>query len=169
MIVNHQQELVMRTSQQTERATARRAPAIDVGCEPSTWTALIVEDDPDNLDLIWRVLTFNRAIVHVAHNGSQSLEILSRLKPTFVLMDLSMPHMDGWTTLKQIRATAECASVPVIAVTAHAMKGDRERVLAFGFDGYISKPFQVTTLVDQIRYCIMQVSLNRTVRRVTGN
>src|SRR5574341_532682 len=123
-----------------QRVTAPHGP-LGLQSEPFTWTVLIIEDDLDNLDLIKRVLTFYRMAVHVAHNGQQALEILERLTPNLVLMDLSMPEMDGWATLKRIRANPKTAGLPVVAVTAHAMVGDRERVFQAGFDGYIAKPF----------------------------
>lgn len=119
--------------------------------DPSTWTVLVIEDDPDNQDLVRLIFRYNRAAVHCAYNGKQGLEVLDRLMPSLVLMDLSMPMMDGWMMLTQIRSRPKTATVPVIALTAHAMEGDKERVLASGFDGYIAKPFQVATFLDQIK------------------
>lgn len=121
-----------------------------VSSDPSTWTVLIVEDDFDNLNLVRWVLAYHHVTVYAAWDGLEGLEILERLTPTVVLVDLSMPYMDGRMMLEQIRSRPETAHLPVIAVTGHAMVGDRERILSSGFDGYISKPFPITSLVDEI-------------------
>lgn len=116
----------------------------------STWKVLIVEDDYDNLNVATQVLTFRGAEVRVAENGVIGLKALEDFAPTIVLMDISMPQMDGWEMLAHMRSSPRTADLPVIAVTAHAMEGDKERVLAAGFDGYIRKPFDVLTLLDEI-------------------
>lgn len=76
--------------------------------------------------------------------------MMEQVKPSLILLDLLMPVMDGWTMLELIRANPLFDTVPVVAVTAYAMQGDRERVLTMGFDGYIAKPFDILTLVDEI-------------------
>jgi CheY-like chemotaxis protein len=119
--------------------------------DASTWKVLVVEDDHDNLNVATQVLAFHGAEVHVAENGVTGLQVLEELTPTVVLMDISMPQMDGWEMLRHIRDNPKTAALPVIAVTAHAMEGDKERVLAAGFDGYIRKPFDVLTLLDEIK------------------
>jgi two-component system cell cycle response regulator DivK len=116
----------------------------------STWKVLIVEDDYDNLNVATQVLNFQGAEVHVAENGVTGLKVLGEITPTIVLMDISMPQMDGWEMLRHMRDNPRTADLPVIAVTAHAMEGDKERVLAAGFDGYIRKPFDVMTFLDEI-------------------
>lgn len=129
------------------------------------WTVLIVDDEQDNREVAERVLRFFGAKVHVATNGIEALELLSTLRPTIILLDLSMPVMDGWETLRRIRNQPETAAIPVMALTAHAMTGDRERILQAGFDNYVAKPFRFDTLLDEIKGCLNRepVASDRTV------
>ncbi len=126
--------------------------------EVRSWRVLIVDDEPDNLGVSKAVLDFHGATTYVARDGKEGLDLLSQIMPTVVLLDLSMPQMDGWQLLKEIRATPRLAHLPVIAVTAHAMQGDRERVLQAGFDGYIPKPYRVATLVQDVKACLKAAS-----------
>ncbi len=115
----------------------------------SNWEVLVVEDEKDNREIAFRVLTFHGAKVHEAEHGAAGMALLDDINPTFILLDLSMPVMDGWEMLKQLKANPKTAAIPVIALTAHALVGDRERVIEAGFDGYISKPFSpITFLAD---------------------
>lgn len=125
-----------------------------ISAEPKEWIVLIVDDEPDNVGVARKVLTFGGATVYVAHNGLEGLQLLETRKPTFILLDLSMPQMDGWEMLRTLRARQELASVPVIALTAHAMSGDRERVLEAGFNGYIPKPFRINSFLADIQRCL---------------
>ncbi|MGF1505641.1 MAG: response regulator [Anaerolineae bacterium] len=115
---------------------------------------LIVEDELDNRAVPERVLAFYGAVVHTAEDGVDGLEKLDELHPDLILMDLSMPNMDGWQMLKAVRQNARTASIPVIAVTAHAMQHDRKRVQEAGFDGYVPKPYILTELLEEIERCI---------------
>lgn len=124
------------------------------------WTVLIVDDEPDNLDLAKTVLKFKGAQIHTATNGIEGLAVLEQLMPTFVLLDLSMPSMDGWEMLNRMKASERLRDIPVIALTAHAMEGDRERVLTAGFSGYISKPFRIGSLVPEIRAALGLLAQN---------
>jgi CheY-like chemotaxis protein len=76
-----------------------------------------------------------------------------------MLVDLAMPHMDGWELLEVVRANPETAAIPMIAVTAHAMPEVRERALASGFNGYITKPYMLKTFIDDIRTCLEDLGL----------
>ena len=122
------------------------------------WVVLIVDDEPDNVGVARKVLNFNGADVHVARNGVEGLEKLRELLPTFILLDLSMPEMDGWEMFRRVRLMPELAGVPVIALTAHAMSGDRERVMEAGFNGYIAKPFRIDSFLSDIQACLSQFS-----------
>lgn len=122
--------------------------------QPESLVVLIVEDEPDNLDVAQTVLEFNGAKVHTAGDGIQGLAILKEIKPSIILLDLSMPNMDGWEMIKHLRTNPDTKALPVIAVTAHAMAGDEERVAEAGFDGYIAKPFRFHTLMGEINRCI---------------
>ncbi len=115
------------------------------------WTILLVDDDLDNQALITQALTFYGADMVTAVNGVEGLATLAALKPTCILLDLSMPVMDGWAMLEQLRLSSDNQNIPVIALTAHAMQGDEERVINAGFDGYIAKPIDLDSFLDALK------------------
>jgi CheY-like chemotaxis protein len=119
--------------------------------DPHSWIVLIVDDDDDNLNVLQQFLEYLGADCHSACEGQQALEVLKKLPINLVLLDLSMPTMDGWEMIRHLRAAAPIKKLPVIAVTAHAMDGDKEKALAAGFDGYIAKPFLFADMVKEIR------------------
>jgi len=129
--------------------------------DPKEWTILIVDDEPDNLGVARKVLQFNGAEVHIARNGLEGLSVLENITPSFVLLDLSMPEMDGWAMFKSIRSKNNFQQMPIIALTAHAMSGDKERVLEAGFDGYIAKPFRIQSLLEEISYWLTDFNNKR--------
>jgi len=114
------------------------------------WTVLLVDDTPDNLIVAEMALAYHGANVYTANNGHDAIAMLDQLRPTVILLDIRMPDMDGWTMFKLVRENPKHAHIPIIAITAYAMQGDRTRVLEMGFDGYISKPFDVTRLIGDI-------------------
>jgi two-component system cell cycle response regulator DivK len=118
------------------------------------WVVLIVDDEPDNLGVAQKVLSYGGADVHIARNGLEGLSVLERVKPTFILLDLSMPEMDGWEMFERARSLETLSDVPIIALTAHAMAGDKKRVMDAGFDGYIAKPFRINSFMDEIHRCL---------------
>ncbi len=97
------------------------------------------EDNPDNRLLVRVILEPHYEVVEYA-SGQSTLEGLAREKPDLLLLDISLPEMDGVAVLRQIRASAELRDLPIIALTAHAMTGDREKYLGLGFDDYVTKP-----------------------------
>lgn len=99
----------------------------------------VVEDNPDNRLLVQVMLESLYEVVEF-ENGKDALAGLPREKPDLVLLDISLPEMDGTEVLRQIRADAQLQSLPVIALTAHAMTGDREKYIAAGFNDYVTKP-----------------------------
>src|SRR5256885_5964794 len=110
---------------------------------------LVIEDNPTNLDLMTYLL---RACGHTllsASDGESGLELSRREKPDLVICDVQLPKMDGCEVAKQFKLDAALHKIPIIAVTAYAMVGDRDRLLAAGFDGYISKPIDPTTFLQQ--------------------
>ncbi len=129
---------------------------MSISTDAKDWTVLIVDDEPDNLGVARKVLTFGGAQVHVARNGVEGLAVLDDIRPTFILLDLSMPEMDGWEMLKIVRGNDQMADIPIIALTAHAMSGDKERVLESGFNGYIAKPFRINSFIADIQKCLEQ-------------
>lgn len=93
------------------------------------WTVVVLDDDPDSLELVRTILTAYDANVYTASNGQAGLALLREVKPDFVISDLSMPVMDGWAFADALKKNRGLAEIPVIALTAHAMQGDRERAM----------------------------------------
>ncbi len=121
------------------------------------WNVLVVDDEPDSLEVAARILTFYGAQVHTAMDGRQALAVLSTVTPNLIVSDLSMPTLDGWGfvfELKQNRATMD---TPVIALTAHAVKGDRERAIAAGFHNYLTKPLTPATFLHDLLKVVMDI------------
>lgn len=119
-------------------------------------SVLIVDDEPDNAEVVATVLRFNGASVWTALNGQEAMQYLADNLPDLVLLDLSMPQMDGWVMLIRLRADPRLEKLPVVALSAHAMQGDRERVLAAGFDGYLSKPVNIPSFLTDLRRTLEQ-------------
>lgn len=112
---------------------------------------LIVDDNPVNLELASMVLRSAGLQVATADGAEAALRALAYTRPDLVLLDIQMPHVDGLALLGQLRADPATADLVVVAFTAYAMKGDRERLLAAGCDGYISKPIDVANFSGQVR------------------
>jgi len=113
-------------------------------------TILYVEDNPDNRSLIRRVLEAEGYAVIEAPSAKSALGTLAQGSPDLILMDINMPDMDGYTLTAQIRAMPAHTHVPIVAVTANVMRGDREKSLEAGCDGYIQKPIDIDELPLQI-------------------
>jgi CheY-like chemotaxis protein len=111
---------------------------------------LIVEDNPLNLKLIRDVLEFRGFDVVTARSGEEGVTVAASSAPDLVLMDLQLPGIDGHEALQRIHADPRCRDVPVVAVTAFAMKEDIARAEAAGFAGYIAKPISVRALPEQL-------------------
>lgn len=113
---------------------------------------LVVEDNTDNMTLITDVLTSMDYEVLQAGDGEQGVAQAAAEKPDLILMDLSLPQMDGWTATRHIKANADLRHIPIIALTAHAMVGDRERALEAGCDDYVSKPIDLRELAAKLKH-----------------
>jgi two-component system cell cycle response regulator DivK len=111
---------------------------------------LVVEDNPLNLKLVRDVLQFAGYDVIEAQSGEEGLRVAQQDRPDLVLMDLQLPGIDGTETLRRLRQGSFGRDVPVVAVTAFAMAGDRERASLAGFDGYVEKPISVRDLPGKI-------------------
>lgn len=113
-------------------------------------TVLYIEDDRANRTLVRRVLEAEGYDVLEAEDGRQGLEVASRKRPDLILVDISMPDMDGYEVTARLRGMDEVGHVPIIALTANVMKGDRERALEAGCAGYIQKPIDIDVLPLQV-------------------
>lgn len=119
--------------------------------DTSTWRIMLVDDEPDNLEVVAETLEFRGAVVKTAENGKEALDVLENFEPNLILTDLSMPVMNGWEMRARIKSQPNMSSIPILAISAHAISGDSERALEAGFDGYMTKPVKINTLVDDIR------------------
>lgn len=111
---------------------------------------LLVEDNEMNRDMLSRRLTRRGFEILTATDGAEGVTAATTGRPDLILMDMSLPVMDGWTAVQHLKADAATASIPVIALTAHAMAGDRERALAAGCDDYDTKPIELDRLLEKI-------------------
>lgn len=112
---------------------------------------LYVEDNEDNIFMLKNRLTRAGHTVVVATDGMQGVAMASSEQPDIILMDLSLPVLDGWQATRQIKAAADTRHIPVIALTANAMAGDREKALAAGCDDYDTKPVELPRLLAKIK------------------
>jgi len=111
---------------------------------------LYIEDEPNNRALVRRILMAYDFDVAESDNAIDGIELAKEYCPDLILMDISMPGMDGLTATSEIRNIDEIADITVIALTANAMEGDREMTIKAGCNGYISKPINVDTFIDEI-------------------
>ena len=130
------------------------------------YKVLILDDEPDNVDVAKTLLEFGGADVTIGYNGQDGLDYLEHDLPTFILCDLSMPVMSGWEFLHAVRQNAKFKDIPVIALTAHVMVGDKERVLQAGFQHYIAKPIQPKTFLADLMKLVQSTNI---VKSDTGN
>lgn len=106
---------------------------------------LVIEDNPESLDLMMYLLQAFGYAAFAAEDGESGLEAAAELRPDLIICDIHLPRMDGFGVVQRLKADPDLQMTPVLAVTALAMVGDRDRVLAGGFDGYISKPIDPLT------------------------
>ncbi len=113
-------------------------------------TILLVEDNEMNRDMLSRRLVKRGYEVVVAVDGEQGVAMARSQGPALILMDMSLPGLDGWEATRQLKATPETRGIPVIALTAHAMAGDREKAIAAGCDDFDTKPIDFVRLLQKI-------------------
>jgi len=113
-------------------------------------TILYVEDNPDNRTLVRRILMAQDYSLLEAVDGSDALKILRNEQPDLILMDINMPDMDGYTLTAKIKSMPGFERVPILALTANVMRGDKERTLEAGCDGYIQKPLDIDQLIREV-------------------
>ncbi len=112
---------------------------------------LLVEDNEMNSDMLSRRLQRKGHEVLVAMDGAQGVELAQSENPDLILMDMSLPVLDGWEATQQLKASPETSGIPIIALTAHAMAGDREKCLEVGCDDYETKPVDFSRLLGKIQ------------------
>lgn len=112
---------------------------------------LLVEDNEMNRDMLSRRLQRKGHQVLIAIDGAQGVELAGSYEPDIILMDMSLPVLDGWEATQQLKAAPETSDIPIIALTAHAMAGDREKCLEVGCDDYDTKPIEFSRLLGKIQ------------------
>ena len=112
---------------------------------------LLVEDNPENRDMLSRRLIRRGYVVEFAEDGEEAVRKAGELSPALILMDLSLPVMDGWEATRRIKADEATRSIPVIALTAHAMASDREKAIDAGCDDYDTKPVDLERLLGKMQ------------------
>src|SRR5713101_2518899 len=111
---------------------------------------LVIEDNAANLELMRFLLTAHGYAALVAHDGEEGLDIARSERPDLILCDLQLPGIDGYEVARRVKDTPALQHIPMVAVTAFAMVGDRDKVLSAGFDGYFAKPIAPETFVQQV-------------------
>jgi len=111
---------------------------------------LLIEDNEMNRDMLSRRLIKRGYEVAIALDGEQGVAMARKEPPALILMDMSLPGLDGWEATRQLKAMPETRSIPVIALTAHAMAGDREKATAAGCDDFDTKPVELPRLLEKI-------------------
>ena len=118
----------------------------------SAKTILHIEDNSDNRMLIRRILQFEGYQVLEAENAGSAMSLLAVYRPDLILMDINMPDEDGYTLTQKLKSIPALIHVPILAITANALKGDKEKSLQAGCDGYIEKPIDIDSFLEQLAY-----------------
>lgn len=121
------------------------------------WKILVVDDEVDSVELAHQILKYYGADVLKALNGQQGYDLAYQHMPHFIISDLSMPDMDGWQMLDALKRDRRTLDIPVIALTAHAMLGDREKAIAAGFTNYLTKPLTVQTFMNDLLSLLIEI------------
>ncbi|HWO39604.1 MAG TPA: response regulator [Candidatus Acidoferrum sp.] len=111
---------------------------------------LVAEDNAVNRELLRELLEARGYTVSEACDGQEALHMIEQTQPELLLLDIGMPVLDGFAVIRRIRENPSLAALPVVAVTAYAMRGDREKILKSGFDGYLSKPLNPSSLTEEL-------------------
>jgi len=120
---------------------------------------LLVEDNEMNRDMLSRRLSRKGFEVSVALDGAEAVQVAAANSPALILMDMSLPVMDGWEATRRLKADVATAAIPVIGLTAHAMEGDRQKCLAAGCDDYDTKPVDLPRLLDKMHAQLSRVGI----------
>lgn len=123
------------------------------------WDIVVIDDEEDSLLVAQVILDEYGANTHTASNGQEGLAIIREVKPKFIISDLSMPVLDGWGVIHTMQSDPVLKEIPVIALTAHAMVGDRERAVAVGFHNYLTKPLTVETFIQDLVNLLVDIPI----------
>lgn len=121
------------------------------------WDIVVVDDEPDSLEVAEIILDAYGANVHTGTNGAEGLEQVRAIRPLFVISDISMPVMDGWGLIHELKNDRSLMDIPAIALTAHAMVGDRERAISAGFHNYLTKPLTANAFIYDLLKLLMDI------------
>ena len=121
------------------------------------WKVIVVDDEPDSLIVATYILKFYGADVTTAENGREGFELAKQILPRFIFSDISMPEVDGWEMLKLLQEFPPTQPIPVIALTAHAMTGDREKAINAGFYNYLTKPLSAKTFIHDLLKLLVEI------------
>ncbi len=116
----------------------------------SGWDIVVIDDEEDSLMVAQVILDEYGANTHTGTNGEEGLSLIRTVRPKLVISDLSMPVLDGWGLINKMKSDPALKDIPAIALTAHAMVGDRERAIAVGFHNYLTKPLTVETFIQDL-------------------
>jgi CheY-like chemotaxis protein len=125
-------------------------------------TVLIAEDNPINRELLRELLEIRGYTVAEACNGQEAVAMVEQAPPDLLLLDIGMPVLDGCGVVRKLRENPRFASLPIVAVTAYAMQGDREKIMTAGFDGYLSKPVNSSILDNELDRLLVHPNRQRT-------
>ncbi|MCF6186958.1 MAG: response regulator [Desulfobulbaceae bacterium] len=117
---------------------------------------LVVDDNQDSRELVIKILQKEAVQLFEAIDGEDALEKVKQTCPDLILLDISLPKINGYEVIRRLKINNEFSSIPIIALTAHAMKGDKEKAIAAGCDGYISKPIDIHDFSDRIASFLQQ-------------
>jgi CheY-like chemotaxis protein len=120
-------------------------------------TVLVVEDNQDNLELISIALRRGGYRVITAETGEKGVELAVFERPYFIIMDIDLPGIDGLEATRRLRASEANGDIPIIAITSFAMRGDKDKIMAIGCNGYFEKPINPLTIVDDINHIIEEL------------
>jgi CheY-like chemotaxis protein len=121
------------------------------------WDVVVADDEEDSLMVATMMLEMAGANVIQASNGREALEAIRDHHPRFILSDLSMPEMDGWQLVRALQQDRATMEIPIIALTAHAMSGDRERAIMAGFTNYLTKPLDPDKFLQQLLNLLVEI------------
>ncbi len=117
---------------------------------------LVVDDNQDSRELVIKILQKEAVQLFEAIDGEDALEKVRQIHPDLILLDISLPKINGYEVIRRLKINNEFSAIPIIALTAHAMKGDKEKAIAAGCDGYISKPIDIHDFPERIALFLQQ-------------